>query len=575
VVKQSSKTSKSKQNNPASAIRFELLAPYNEDVSLMGSWNDWKPIPMTKDQQGVWCAEVPLEDGDYEYKFQVVSKSYFAAGETLTVADPKALEHTLDNHENSIVRVRNGQRVGISYQWNHDDVPLPPNEQLIIYELHVGDFTGSADGEVQKPGTFVGLIEKLDYLADLGINAIELMPVNEFPGDKSWGYSLRSLYAVENSYGTPDELAQLVDECHARGIRVIHDSVYNHMEMEAPLTRIDYSYWFYEQNPDEGHLHFGPKFNYEHYDENLKTYPARDHVINAMRSWIGTFHMDGIRFDVTRALKYYDLLNWFRIEALKVEGFKPFYTIAEHIPQDGTIAGPEGPMDAAWHDNFYRQMNSTTLGIPSEGREPFNTHEVLRVMDGRQDGFVNPYNTIHYIANHDQERTMFMLGAAAGIFDDLAFRRAKLGATLLLTAPGVPMLWMGEEFGQANDKSLDPRPLNWSLLEHARNQGLFQHYKHLIHLRKSLPALHSDTFEVVLNEPGRGVIGFKRWNAEGNVVLVVANLTNQFAGEFRVQNIGLEDGTWHELIYDYDIQVKDGCLVDALAESEAKVFVRQ
>ncbi|RPJ01109.1 MAG: hypothetical protein EHM39_03775, partial [Chloroflexi bacterium] len=280
-----------------SPIPFELLAPYNESVALLGSWNDWEPLPMEKDDRGIWRAEVPLADGDYEYKFQVISKSFFAAGETRTVADPKALEHTLDSHENSIVRVRNGQRSALTYEWQHDDKPLPPNEQLILYELHVGDFSGTSGADSGKIGTFADLIDRLDYLADLGINALELMPVNEFPGHHSWGYSLRSLYAVENSYGSPDDLARLVDECHARGIRVIHDAVYNHLEMEAPLTQIDYSYWFYEQNPDEEKLHWGPKFNYEHYDENLKTFPARDHVMGAMRMWNGNFHMDGIRFD--------------------------------------------------------------------------------------------------------------------------------------------------------------------------------------------------------------------------------------------------------------------------------------
>ncbi len=555
-------------------IPFELLAPYNESVALLGSWNDWEPIPMKKDNQGVWRAEVPLADGDYEYKFQVVSKSYFAAGETRTVADPKALEHTLDSHENSIVRVRNGQRITLSYDWQHDDKPLPPNEQLILYELHVGDYSGTSNGDTGKIGTFADLTNKLDYLVDLGINAIELMPVNEFPGHHSWGYSLRSLYAVENSYGSPDDLARLVDECHARGIRVIHDAVYNHLEMEAPLTQIDYSYWFYEQNPDEEKLHWGPKFNYEHYDENLKTFPARDHVIGAMRSWIGGFHMDGIRFDATLALKYFDLLNWFSEEAHRLEGFKPFYTIAEHIPQDSTIAGPDGPMDAAWHDNFYRQLSSTVLGIPKEGREPFNTSEALRLMDGRQDGFPSPYNTVHYINNHDQERIMYMLGAMAGVFDDAAFRRAKLGATLLLTAPGVPMLWMGEEFGQASQKTLGPNPLHWAMLDHERNQGLFQHYKHLIQLRKSLPALTSDTFEAILDDPGRGLIGFKRWNSEGNVVVVVANLTPHYAGEFQIADAGLGDGKWCEKIFNYETEVHDGRLTDTLAESEAKVYVK-
>lgn len=558
----------------AKPILFELLAPYNESVALLGSWNNWEAIPMKKNKRGIWQTKVKLTDGEYEYKFQVISKSYFAAGETKTVADPKAIHHTLDNHENSVVRIVNGQRVTTTYQWQHDDKPLPGNTQLIIYEMHVGDFRGGAGDDSDQPGTFERVIEKLDYLADLGINAIELMPVNEFPGHHSWGYSLRSIYAVENSYGTPDELAHFVDECHARGIRVIHDSVYNHMEAEAPLTQIDFSYWFYEQNPDESSLQFGPKFNYEHYDENLKTFPARDHVRDAMLSWINIFHMDGIRFDCTRALKYYDLLGWLNQEAHNAQGLKPFYTIAEHIPQDATIAGPSGPMDAAWHDNFYRQINASTIGTFFDSRDPLNTDELLRLMDVHKDGFASPFNTIHYLSNHDQERTMYLIGTAANTFDDKAFQRAKLGATLLLTSPGIPMLWMGEELGQATDKSLDPRPVPWELLNQERNQGLFNHYKNLINLRKSQSALYSENFEPVLNDPGRGLMGYKRWNNEGGVVVVVANLAHSDAGKFEINLAGLEDGVWHEAVFNYDVQITGGCLTDTLAESEAKVFIK-
>lgn len=172
-------------------------------------------------------------------------------------------------------RLRTAKRSRRCTSGSIDDQPLPSNDELIIYELHVGDFRGGVGDTVgDRKGCFTDVIDKLDYLADLGINCIELMPVNEFPGHHSWGYSQRSIYAVENSYGTPDELCQLIDECHARGIRVIHDAVYNHMEMDAPLTQIDYEYWFYRDNPDFDHLDFGPKFNYEFYDEQHKCFPC-------------------------------------------------------------------------------------------------------------------------------------------------------------------------------------------------------------------------------------------------------------------------------------------------------------
>lgn len=554
---------------------FELFAPYNESVTLIGNWNNWQPTPMQRDAKGVWRVTVPLADGEYQYKFEVISRSYFAVGEKKTVADPKAMRFTLDGHENSVVKLKKGVPVISTYKWKHDDVPLPANEQLVIYEMHVGDFRGGKGDDQRKPGKFKDVIEKLDYLAELGINAIEMMPINEFPGHHSWGYSLHSIYAVENSYGTPEELCQLVDECHARGIRVIHDAVYNHMEADAPLTQIDYDYWFYEHNPDEKSLDFGPKFDYEYYDANLDIWPAREYVINALRLWVEQFHIDGIRFDCTRAIRYFDLLEWFNNEAHSRAGFKPFYTIAEHVPQDPAIASANGPVDAAWHDNFFRQMSATTLGVNKDGRDPYNTGEVLRILDSRKDGFSSAYDTVQYISNHDEQRIMYQLGAIANTFDDAAFRRAKLGASLLLTAPGIPMIWMGEEFGQPTIKSLDPEPLQWGLLENDRNKGLFHHYAHLTKLRKENPALTSENYEPILDLPERGIIGFKRWNDQGDVVVIVANLRPVYAGEFELANAGLEDGLWHEALFGYDTTISNGRLKDTLAESEVKVFIKR
>lgn len=555
-------------------IPFELFAPYNENVALVGSWNHWEPIPMKRDEKGVWRTDVKLADGEYEYKFKLISRSYFAEGKEVMVADPKSFQFSLDSHENSLVRILNGQRIIHNYQWKHDHVPLPANEDMIIYEMHVGDFRGGEGDSSDERGTFQRVIEKLDYLVELGINAIEFMPVNEFPGHTNWGYSHHSIYAVENSYGSPDDFCQLVDECHARGIRVICDAVYNHMEAEAPLTQIDYTYWFYKDNPDESFLDFGPKFNYEFFDEKLNVWPAREHVIGAIDHWVQTYHIDGIRFDCTRALKYFDLLQWFYDEAHSRADFKPFYTIAEHIPQDGAIAGPSGPMDAAWQDNFYRQLEAAILGVSVHGRDPNNTSELLRVMDGSRDGFKAPIHTVHYLNNHDEPRIMWQLGDVAKIFDDAAFRRNKLAAALLLTAPGIPMLWMGQEFGQASPRSEQRQPLNWSLLENDRNRNLLAYHAHLIQIRKTNPALRSNCYEVVADLPDRGIIAFKRWNDQGNVVVVVANLKDQPTGQFEIRIENMEGSKWHEAIFNYDIQLQGENLIDTLGESEVKVYIK-
>lgn len=545
-------------------IKFSLFAPRVKAVMLQGSWNNFESLPMAHGEDGVWWASVILADGEHQYRFEVIGQD----NQKHIVADPTSIRFAGSGHDCSTVKVVNGQPLLFRHDWQYDNVDLVPNEKLVIYELHIGDFT---DGH----GTFDDLIKKLDYLADLGVNALELMPVTQAdPGD-NWGYSQYSLYAVDNTFGPPDDLARLVDQCHKRGMRVIHDGVYNHLHENAPLPQIDYSYWFYEVNPDEPELHFGPKFNYEYLDEEIDVYPAREHALGAIHRWISHFHMDGIRFDSTKALKHFDVIGWFNDEAHKRSSFKPFYTIAEHLAQDPAVTSPTGPIDSAWHDTFYRQVNCTVVGVPLDDRQPFNTTELLRVMDARNDGFASNYNVVNYLSNHDVERTMYLLGNKANLFDDAAFRRSKLGAALLLTAPGIPMLWMGEEFGQATPRGehTERKPLDWSLLDHSHNRDLLQHYQRLIALRKDNAALCSDNFEPVADMAEQGIIAYKRWSSEGDMVVVVANIRPQDFGEVRVNLPKIENGRWHEWLGDYDANLEDNTLIDKLADSEVKIFI--
>ena len=187
-------------------ISFQLLAPNNPEVKLIGSWNQWQAQTMCRHDDGYWRCQLPLDDGDYEYLFEVVSCTPSLQGKRVRVPDPCALEWTAD--EKTRLHIHNGERFLFDYAWQHDDVPLPPNEQLIIYELHVGDFTATENSKTGEytAGTLRGVIEKLDYLVELGINAIELMPlVATIPG-RQLGYSQRSFFALNPRYGTPRDL---------------------------------------------------------------------------------------------------------------------------------------------------------------------------------------------------------------------------------------------------------------------------------------------------------------------------------------------------------------------------------
>lgn len=555
----------------AGVIQLGLCAPYNEQVELLGSWNDWQPIKMIKGKDGWWRSDVELKDGDYLYKFRVKSLSFFAKDQMLEVFDPYALSVTDEASESAILHVRNGQRVDVDYQWKHDDIPLPTNRDMIIYELHVGDFSG------KKKGRFTDVIERLDYLKDLGINCLELMPVKEFPG-RGWGYTLRSLFAVENSYGSPEDLCRLIDEAHGRGMRVIIDGVYNHANSESPLTKIDYEYWFYKENPDPPELHWGPKFDYGKWDEHLKVFPARKYVIESIQFWVEKFHLDGIRFDATRAIRDFDVMRELADAAFaKVGGIKPFICIAEHVAEDPAITGrPDGgPMNAAWHDSWSHLMQAVMCGKEHEGCAPDNLDELETKTNPATNGYCEGNRFVNYLTSHDHKRAMYILGDDAKIFDEAAFRRMKLGISILMTTPGMPMLWMGNEFGFACDKTLDPCPLDWALLKNDSNRGLLDHTRQLSRIRHENPSLRGDAFEAVMKDPQRLLFAYKRWNDAGNVVLVVANLKDQDAGAFSVSHAGLEDGMWRDAIHGNELKVEGGVLNDVIAGSEVKIYIKQ
>jgi 1,4-alpha-glucan branching enzyme len=561
----------------ASSIEFELFAPHNQGAALIGSFSGWKETLMQKSEDGYFRTAVDLEDGVYQYKFRIQSKSPFLEpNQWIEVTDPYATNVDGTNEqENAIVRIKGGERIVDTYVWQHNTQPLPADHELVIYELHVADFSGGEDDPYRR-GKYLDAIAKLDYLSQLGINAIELMPINEYPGDYSWGYKVRHFFATESSYGSTAELKQFIDACHARGMRVIIDGIFNHTDEQCPLMLIDRNYWYYEHMhyPEDPENHWGPEFNYDNYDQRLDLKPAWKYVGDVVRFWVREYHIDGIRFDAARQLGNFEFLAWVANEArqeAQIEGTnKPFYTIAEYIPDSHAVVKPDGPLDACWHESFRYFV------IPQLCGESFDLEELKQVLDPKQQGYTTATNVINYLATHDRQRLMRELGDR-GIFDEAAFQRAKLGAALLLTAVGIPMIWMGEEFGEHKRKSetvTQPKKIAWPLLEQDQNRDLFAYYQGLIALRQQNPALQSDNIEFFDQDAEAQVFAYVRWHEQGNRVIVVVNLSERSHPDYQISNLP-ENGLWCDWDNGTELQVSDRCLSLDLEAWTAKVWVCQ
>lgn len=553
----------------ASSITFELFAPRLNAVNLIGSFSNWQGIPMNKGEDGYFRTQVDIEDGIYQYKFRVQTKSpQFAPDEWVEVIDPYATNVDETAHVGT-VQIKDGQRIVDTYVWQYDGKPLPDNHEIIIYEMHVADFTGG-DLDPDKKGTYNDAIQKLDYLKELGINAIELMPVNEYPGDYSWGYKVRHFFATESSYGSTEDLKRFIDECHARGMRVFMDGIYNHTDEECPLMLIDRNYWYYEHMhyPEDPDNYWGPEFNYDNYDKKLDVKPAWKYIGDVVRYWVQEYHIDGIRFDAVRQLANFEFLDWLAQQAKNNAAPKPFYNIAEHIPDTSTVTSPHGPLDSCWHESFRYFV------IPHICGETFDIEQLKQVLDPRRQGYATTINVVNYLSTHDRERVFRELGDR-GIFNEAAFTRAKLAAVLLMTALGVPMLWMGEEFGEHKRKSetvTQPKKIAWPLWEREENRKLFEYYKVLITLRTQNRALQTDNIEFFCEDADAKVLGYVRWHDDGARVVVVANFSDQDLIQYHMPHFPVAS-TWIELLTgDRFTGGEDGLSID-IGQYTAKVLV--
>lgn len=548
------------QNGNQRPFEISLFAPNNREVLVAGTFSGWANLPMAKGKDGFFRITLNLSDGTYRYVFRVRSKSwFFEPDEWVTVIDPYATDVEKDG---AVLRILNGNPVVDSFRWRHEDSHLPENGELIIYEVHVGDFSGG-EGENQPRGTFDALTDKLNYLVDLGVNAVELMPFKEFPGAHGWGYNPCFFMAAETSYGPGERLKRFIDECHGLGFRVIMDDVYNHASPETPLAQIDHDYWFHH-SPKEKDMSWGPEFNYEYLDHRYGTRPARVFIGDVARFWVREYRVDGIRYDAVKQIDNLDFLWWIVNEARGAANGKPFLNIAELIPLNSSVCAPDGPMDSCWHESF---LHVVTEAITDE----VDLERLMNVLDPRRSRFKHATSVVNYLGTHDHERILSRV-EKRGFFGAEVFKRIRLGFTMLLTAMGIPMIWMGDEFGVGAAKTLESNKIDWNLLGREENRRLQSFIRDLIRLRKTSQFLRSDEISFVQVDPENRVLAYLRPDGDGGGVMVILNLSAKSLDGYRVPGFQ-RDGQWRIWNQPTTVSISGGVGTLSLPGLEARLLI--
>lgn len=416
---------------------FEVWAPAAHSIDVrIGD----RPYPLRQAECGWWRAAIDSAGPGTDYKFVIDGGD--------PVPDPRSPFQPYGVHGPSrIVDHR-------AFRWTDQLWQPRPLASAIVYELHVGTFT--------PEGTFKSALDHLDYLMDLGVTHIELMPVNEFSGDWGWGYDGVDLYAPNHSYGTPDDLKQLVNACHSKGLAVLLDCVYNHFGPSGNyVSKFGPYFTSVYKTP------WGSAVNLDH----AGSHEARRFFADNALMWLRDYHFDGLRLDAVHAFYDRSAIHFLEflsseVDALASQLGRHLVLIAESDLNDPRIvrsreAGGYG-MDAQWSDDFHHALHTVLTGERKGYYEDFGGLAQLAKALQRAfayDGMYSPHrDRLHgrpviglsghhffgYSQNHDQIGNRAQGERLSHL---VSLGRQKIAAALVLTSPFVPMLFQGEEFG--------------------------------------------------------------------------------------------------------------------------------
>ena len=588
------------------SVTLVLFAPGKSRVAVIGdfagsNWKEQSQYELNKTPDGnYWWITITGLTPSKEYSYQ------FLVDGQLKIADPyaeKILDPANDPYISSstypglkpyptdsttgIVSVlQTGQT---PYSWQVANFSRPDKRSLVIYELWLTDFVANHDWST--------LADSLHYFKSLGINAIEVMPFNEFEGNISWGYNPDFYFAPDKYYGTENSLKQFIDKCHQNGIAVIMDMVLNHSFGSSPMVQL---YWDSTNNrPATNNPWFNPVAKHAYnvgYDMNHESAATHYFVSRVLNYWLTDFKIDGFRFDLSKGFTQTQTCDnngnncnvnaWGNYDSSRVKIWKGYYDTLQSKSQ-GSYAILEHFADNSEEKDLsnYGMLLWSNMAYPFEQSSMgYNSGSDFSSGIASVEGWSHPYK-VTYMESHDEERVMYKdvtYGNSAGSYNIkdtvTALKRQQLTAAFLLMQPGPKMIWEFGELGYDypinycgngtinNACRTDPKPIRWDYYEQPDRKKLFDVYSALIKLRFN-PSF-SDQF--ISNSSSQSLSGNFKWITMSKIAVV---------GNFDVvSQTGTvtfpSTGTWKDYLNDTTISVTNASQNFTLQPGEFHVFTK-
>jgi len=578
------------------SVTLALFAPFKDYAYVIGDFNNWVPeknsyMKKTPNDSTYWIELTGLTSGQ-EYGFQ-----YLVDGE-INIADPyadKILDPWNDQYISDVTypnlkkypEGKTTEPVSVlqtaqqPYNWHVPNFQKPNQNKLIIYELLIRDFVESHNYET--------LIDTLDYLENLGVNAIELMPITEFEGNISWGYNPSFMFAVDKYYGTKNALKNFIDECHSRGIAVILDMVLNHQFGQSPLVRL---YWDSANNQPSAESPWFNQVATHPYsvgsDFNHESLQTKKYVDRVNKYWLEEYKFDGLRFDLSKGFTQFnsgsDVSLWGQYDqsrinilermANQIKAYDPTaYLILEHFADNSeeTVLSNYGFI--LW-GNLNYNYNEATMSYTEGSNSDFSW------ISYKERGWNNPH-VVGYMESHDEERLMYknlQYGNSKGSYDiqDLitALQRMKMAATFFLTIPGPKMIWQFGELGYdysinypsgTDNDRLTPKPIRWDYLNHLGRWKLYHVFSALAQLKKEYPVFSTNDFSISASGAAKEI----KLNDNSMNVYIIGNFgvtSTEHSLDFQTT------GTWYDYFSNDNISYSSSTPTKTLAPGEFHMY---